>query len=396
MASHLSSPIATADVVIIGGGVIGASIAYHLTEAGCRNVIVLERECLQGLGSTGRATGGIRAQFSTPINIQLSLASLEAIRHFKDATGVDPYYRPYGYLFLATSDEQMQVLRTLVALQHRAGLATVRLLGPDEVRALVPQVYTDDVVGASYCPTDGFIEPLSLLKGFTERAVERGAQVWLDTEALGIELAHGVVCGVVTNRGTIATRCVVNAAGAWAKQIARMAGIELPVEPLRRQAAGTQPLPSLPDETPMVIELGTGFHFRKDHLGGGGVLLLWSDPAEPYGDNMYFDVSWLRRMLPLAYRRLPCLRQTQISPRRCWAGLYEVTPDHHPVLGRVPGVEGLYLANGFSGHGVMHAPATGRLLAQLILQGAASLLDITPLSIERFARGELLAETALL
>jgi sarcosine oxidase subunit beta len=396
MAAHLSSPIATADVVIIGGGVIGASIAYHLTEAGCRNVIVLERECLQGLGSTGRATGGIRAQFSTPINIQLSLASLEAVRHFKDATGVDPHYRPYGYLFLATSDEQMQVLRTLVTLQHRAGLAPVQLLGPDEVRALVPQVYTDDVVGASYCPTDGFIEPLSLLKGFTERAVERGAQVWLDTEALGIELAHGAVCGVVTNRGTIATRCVVNAAGAWARQVARMAGIELPVEPLRRQVAGTQPLPTLPDETPMVIELGTGFHFRKDHLGGGGVMLLWSDPDEPYGEDVGFNLRWLRRMLPLAYRRLPCLRQTQISPRRCWAGLYEVTPDHHAVLGPVPGVAGLYLANGFSGHGVMHAPATGRLLADLIVDGRIKLLDVSALSIERFARGELLQETGVL
>ncbi len=396
MAARLNSPIATADVVIIGGGIVGASIAYHLTEAGCRNVIVLERECLQGLGSTGRATGGIRAQFSTPINIRLSLYSLEAIRAFKDATGVDPHYRPYGYLFLATTEEQMQALRGLIAVQQRAGLKQVRLLGPEDVRELVPLVFTDDVVGASYCPTDGFIEPLSLLKGYSERAIERGAQVWLDTEALGIEMAHSAVCGVVTNRGTIATYCVVNAAGAWARRVARLAGVELPVEPLRRQVASTQPLPALPDETPMVIELGTGFHFRKDHLGGGGVMLLWSDPDEPYGEDVCFDLRWLRRVLPLAYRRLPCLRDTQISPRRCWAGLYEVAPDHHAVLGPVPGVAGLYLANGFSGHGVMHAPATGRLLADLIVNGKTALLDVSPLRIERFARGELLQETGVL
>ncbi|MER3404401.1 MAG: hypothetical protein C4289_03885 [Chloroflexota bacterium] len=175
----------------------------------------------------------------------------------------------------------MLALRALVAVQQRAGLEQVRLLGPAEVRELVPLVFTDDVAGASYCPTDGFIEPLSLLKGYTKRAIQRGAQVWLNTEALGIEMAHRAVCSVVTNRGTIATRCVVNAAGAWAKPVVRMVSVELPVEPLRGQVAGTQPLTALPDETPIVIELGTGFHFRQDHLGGDGVMLLWSDPDEP-------------------------------------------------------------------------------------------------------------------
>jgi len=386
----------TADVVIIGGGIVGASIAYHLTQEGAGRVLVLERECVQGLGSTGRATGGVRAQFSTPINVQLSLHSLEFIRTFQERTGVDPGYRANGYLFLATSAEQLQTLSRLAAMQRRHGYEDVHMVSREDVQRMVPLLFTDDVLGASFGARDGFIEPLSLLKGFTDRAVERGAQVLTDTEVLGIQVERGAVHGVTTRRGPIATRCVVNAAGAWAAAVARMAGVNLPVEPLRRHVAGTQPFPDLDDGTPMVIELGTSFHFRKDHGGGGGVMLLWNDPAEPRGEDLRFDLAWLRRVLPMAWRRLPRLREAQVSPRRSWAGLYEMTPDHHPVLGKAPGVEGLYLANGFSGHGVMHSPATGRLLAELIVHGEARTMDISPLGLERFARGELMEDIGVL
>lgn len=382
--------------MIIGGGIVGASIAYHLTQAGCKDVVVLERECVQGLGSTGRATGGIRSQFSHPLDIAMSLYSLDFIRHFKDETGVDPCYRPNGYIFLATTKAQTSDLKDLVALQQKSGLKEVRLVSREDIRELAPILNVDDVLGGTFCSSDGFIEPLYLLKGFTERAVARGSKVLLNTTATGIELAGSKITGVVTNQGTISTNIVINAAGAWAKKIAAMANVVLPVEPLRRHVAGTQPFPELPDETPMIIGLESGFHFRKDHHGGGGVMLLWNSHEEVYGENLEFDYDWLKKTLEFATHRVPKFERLQITPRRCWAGLYEMTPDAHPVLGKVSGIEGLYLANGFSGHGVMHSPATGKLLSELILDGRAKLMDISSLSFDRFASGKLFAEKGVL
>jgi sarcosine oxidase subunit beta len=385
----------TADVVVIGGGIVGASIAYHLTARGCRDVLIVERECVQGLGSTGRATGGVRAQFSHALDIQMSLHSIEFFKNFRESIGVDPAYCPNGYLFLATEPSQVSSLRELVALQHRAGLKEVRWMSRREIAAKAPFLFTDDVLGGSYCSLDGFIEPLNLLQGFMQKAVEQGARLHLETEVTGLHIQKGQIVGVETNRGTIATRQVVNAAGAWAKRVAAFAGIELPVEPLRRHVAGTQPFSALPDEAPMVIELATSFHFRKDQQSGG-VMLLWNDPEEPYGENLSFSTLWLKKLLDLARRRVPIFSELQISPKRSWTGLYEVTPDRHPILGQAPTVKGFYLANGFSGHGVMHSPATGRLLAELITEGRAKTLDITPLALERFSSGRLIPETGVL
>jgi glycine/D-amino acid oxidase-like deaminating enzyme len=281
-------------------------------------------------------------------------------------------------------------------LQQREGLEPVRIVSRAEVQEIVPLLFSEDVLGGSFCAVDGLIEPLNILRGFTRRAVDRGAEVLREAEVRAIQVEKGAVHGIVTNRGAIDTRCVVNASGAWAKHVAARAGIDLPVEPLRRQVAGTQPLPILPDETPMVIELGTGFHFRKDHSVGGGALLLWNDPDEPYGERLDWETSWLKQVLPYARRRLPVLAETMVSPRRCWAGLYEMTPDRHPILGPAPGIEGLYLANGFSGHGVMHSPAVGRLIAEQILHGATRSLDVSSLGLERFARGELFEESGVL
>jgi sarcosine oxidase subunit beta len=386
----------TAEIVIIGGGIVGASIAYHLTQAGCNDVVMLERECVQGLGSTGRATGGIRAQFSHPIDIAMSLYSLDFIRNFKEETGVDPCYRSNGYIFLATTQSQMSELKSLVALQQSSGLKEVRIVSREDIKELAPILNVEDVLGGTFCSIDGFIEPLYLLKGFTEQAIERGAKVLLNTSATGIQLTESRIRGVETNQGRISTNTVVNAAGAWAKVIAAMAGVELPVEPLRRHVAGTQPFPDLPDETPMIIGLETGFHFRKDHHGGGGVMLLWNGQEEEYGENLHFDYDWLKKTLEFAKHRVPHFKKLQVTPRRCWSGLYEMTPDAHPILGKVSGVEGLYLANGFSGHGVMHSPATGKLLSELIIDGRAKLMDISSLSFDRFASGKLFAEQGVL
>ena len=385
----------TAEVVIIGGGIVGASAAYHLTQLGCRDVVMFERECIQGLGSTGRATGGVRAQFAHPIEIQMSLYSVEFFKRFQDETSVDPGYRPNGYLFLATAEDHMQSLQKLIALQQREGLKAVKLVDPKEIRRLAPFLHVDDVLGGSYCSTDGFIDPLNLLKGFSQKALERGARLYLDTKVTGIRLVNKKIQSVETNQGTISTHCVVNAAGAWAKHIASLIGIDLPVEPLRRHVAGTQPFPELPDEAPMVIELATSFHFRKDHQTGG-VMLLWNDPSESWGESLSFSTDWLKKMLTFARRRVPLFSELQISPKRSWAGLYEVTPDRHPILGPVLGIEGFYLANGFSGHGVMHSPATGKLLAELITQGRTKLLDIRSLGLERFQLGQLIEETGVL
>ncbi len=251
----------TADVVIIGGGVVGASVAYHLAEAGCSDVLIIEREAQQGLGSTGRATGGVRAQFATSINIRMSRYSIEFLSRFEEATGHTSGYEPAGYLFVATSEGHLEHLRGLRERQRTEGLTNVEIVSAEEIREMVPQLRTDDVFGGSFCQTDGFVIPLEIMLGFTARAVVRGAQVWLDTKVISIEVEHGRVSGVLTTRGHISTGAVVNAAGAWAAGVAQMAGVEIPVVPLRRHIVGTQPFDELPDKLAMDIDMSDGFHF---------------------------------------------------------------------------------------------------------------------------------------
>jgi sarcosine oxidase, subunit beta len=383
----------TADVVIIGGGIVGASIAYHLTEAGCRDVLVLEREAHQGKGSTGKSMGGVRAQFSTPVNILMSLYSIDFFSRFEEATGYPADYRPHGYLFVATSNGHLDYLRANRERQLALGLRGVELVPREEIVEMVPQLKSDDILGGTFCPTDGFVDPHSVMMGFMLRARERGARLWLSTSVTGIELEHGEVTGVVTTRGRIGTRVVVNAAGAWAREVASLAGYSLPVEPLRRQLVPTEPFDKLPGRFPMVIDMSTGFHFRRE---GQRILLAWNDPDETPGFKTDFDPSFVEKILVRAAMRVPCLAEAEVNPQRAWAGLYEMTPDHHAIIGRAPLVRGLFLANGFSGHGVMHSPATGRLVSELILDGETRLLDARPLRPERFSEGELLTEAALL
>ena len=384
----------TAEIVIIGGGIVGASIAFHLTEAGLKDVLVIERGAAQGMGSTGKATGGVRAQFSTSINIRMSLYSIEFFARFKEWTGVDCGYRADGYLFLATRQEHLDYLRATRDAQRAAGFEGVEILRATEIAAMIPQLCTDDVVGGSFCQTDGPVDPLAAMKGLTNSACAKGARVWLGTEATAIEIQNGAVAGVETTRGFIATRAVVNAAGAWAAEIGRLAGVEIPVVPLRRQLVATRSFDGLASRLPIVIDMTDGFHFKRDPKAGDppGVLLGWSSGAESLGFDTTFDFDFARRTIDRAVLRVPCLREVELDPQLSRAGLYEMTPDHHAIIGPVPGVSGLFLATGFSGHGVMHAPATGRLVSELILDGEARLLDIYPLRLERFAEGALLTE----
>jgi sarcosine oxidase subunit beta len=401
----------TADIVIIGSGIVGSSIAYHLAEQGCTNVLVIEREAHQGKGSTGKSMGGVRAQFSTSVNIQMSRYSIEFFSRFDEVVGHPADYRAHGYLFCATSEAQLEYLKTNRARQLALGVKDVEIVSRDDIAKFVPQMRVDDIIGGTFCPTDGFVDPHSVMMGFMLNARERGVRLWLDTQLTGINVepsagsagilpayAYGSdtsrrITGVLTTRGFVSTPIVVNAAGPWAAEVARLAGAELPVEPLRRQLVPTEPFDGLPQRFPMVIDMSTGFHFRRE---GKGILLAWNDPEETPGFKTEFDPGFVEKILTRAADRVPCLAEAEVNPRRAWAGLYEMTPDHHAIIGAAADVAGLYFVNGFSGHGVMHSPASGRITADLILHGKSDLIDTAQLNVDRFATGKLLHETAVL
>ncbi|HLM69344.1 MAG TPA: FAD-dependent oxidoreductase [Longimicrobium sp.] len=383
----------SAEVVIVGGGVIGASVAYHLARGGCTDVLVLDAAPRPGEGSTGRATGGFRAQFGSAPNIRLSLLSRDALRRFAGDTGVDPGYQPVGYLFIARHAAELEVLLQAQALQHAEGLHEARRVDADEARALNPAI-RGEIAGGTFCPTDGYIRPLEILRGYTEAARRLGVRFAFGRACTGFRMEGDSVRAVRTAEGEIGAGCVVNAAGAWAARVAEMAGVRIPVRPLRRQVALTAPCGLLPADMPMTIFCDDGFHLR---VRDGRVLLLWPDePAEadPYAAAV--QDGWVDEVVRRARERLPCLRDAVIDRAGCWAGLYEMSPDHHVLLGSSPEVPNLYLANGSSGHGVMHAPAIGLLLSEIILHGAARSMDVHPLRPGRFAEGEPVAGSALL
>jgi sarcosine oxidase, subunit beta len=385
--------IRSADVVIIGGGIVGASIAHQLTAAGCGSVVILERESSQGKGSTGKSMGGVRAQFSTPVNIQMSLYSIPFFRDFERNMSHPSGYRAQGYLFVATAQRHLDYLRANYERQVAAGLKTASLVTRDDIVAMVPQLRSDDILGGSFCSTDGFVDPYSVMTGFTLCAVDQGAQLIRDAQVTGLSLDAKGVASVETAQGSIATRTVVNAAGAWSAEIAKMAGLDLPVEPLRRMLVPTEPFDKVAHSAPMVVDMSSGFHFRPEGLG---VLMAWADPEEKPGYKMNFDRGFIEKILTRAVDRVPVFEELEVNSSRAWAGLYEMTPDHHPILGAAPGVDGLYFANGFSGHGVMHSPATGKILADLILKGTTDLIDAHLLDYARFSEGRLIEETAVL
>ena len=381
------------DVIIIGGGIVGSSIAYHLTEAGCTNVLILERESHQGKGSTGKSMGGVRAQFSTSESIKMSLYSIPFFDAFDEVMGHPSGYRAQGYLFVANQQRHMDYLCENHARQVAAGLKSARLLKPDDVARIAPEIRHDDILGGAFCSTDGFVDPHSVMTGFARKAAERGVQILRDTEVTAILTDATGVAGVTTTNGSFPSRTIVNAAGAWAGQVARMAGVDLPVEPLRRMLVPTEPFDKVAHTSPMVVDMETGFHYRPESLG---ILMAWNDPEETPGFKLNFDHAFIEKILTRGVGRLPCLEEAEVNPKRAWAGLYEMTPDHHPVLGPVEALPGFFLANGFSGHGVMHSPATGRIMADLILTGHTGVIDSALLSFERFAAGRLLHETAIL
>jgi glycine/D-amino acid oxidase-like deaminating enzyme len=373
---------------------MGASVAHHLAARGCRNVLILERYGRPGDGSTSRATGGFRLQFGSDAHVRLSALSREKLLRFRDETGVDPDYRPRGYLFMVRDETQLRSLRTVLEVQRSAGVDDAREVTPEDIRRMVPWARTNEVIGGTFGPSDGFIRPLEITRGYLEAAQRNGVRVAYDAGWVECivrdEGGRRRITGVRAGDREIATPCVVNAAGPWAGVFAARAGVDVPVRPLKRQTGITFPFPKLSDDTPMTICHWDGVHLR---VRDGKVLLLWPTDPSVHGGNSpnpfdtTFDQTWLDDLLPLAHAYFPILREAAIDRAHCWAGLYEMSPDRHAILGAAPGLEGFYLINGSSGHGVMHSPALGQLLAEIILDGRAASFDVGPLRPSRFAEG---------
>lgn len=374
----------SADVVIVGGGVIGASIAYHLSLRGAGRVIVLERDRL-GSGSTGKNAGGIRLQFSTEVNVRLSQRALPRLEAFKDEMGVDPQFHQVGYLFLITAERDVAPFERSLALWQKLGVPATRLTAA-EAHALFPEVRVDDVRFATFCAKDGYADPHSILQGYVARARERGVEFREGAEVTGIELEGGRVAAVRAAGDRIACPTVIDAAGAWGARIGAMVGLALPIAPLRRHIFVTAPVPGLDHEFPLTIEFATGLYFHRE---SGGVLLGMADPADGPGYDDSVNWDFLPTVVERALERLPVLERATVKTG--WAGFYEDTPDKHPILGPIDEVPGFIGAAGFSGHGLMHAPAAGEVIAQVVC-GEPTSVDIAALRFERFAKGALITE----
>jgi len=373
----------TAEIIIIGGGIIGTSIAFHLAQKGARGVVLLEKGML-GEGSTAKCVGGIRSQFSTEINIRFSLESLPTWDHFEEITGVDLGFKKVGYLFLATTEDEWVVFKTNVHLQQEFAIP-VEPLSPGEIQGRWPYLKVDDLQGGTFCPRDGYAGPYEALSGFAKGARRGGVKIYEGTEVREILHEGGKIAGVRTSNGNITAPVVVNAAGPYAEQAGKMAGVEVPVKPYRRQIFFTPPFPWIPDPIPLVIDFHRGWYFRREGQG-----LLLSGPKDNFPSfNVHVDYEAMVEVAENSIYRVPILEKAEIN--RGWAGSYEISPDNHAILGEAPGVKGLFLANGFSGHGFQHSPAVGQIMSAIIL-GEKPSIDISCLSVERFSRGQLIQE----
>ena len=365
-----------ARTIVIGGGIIGASVAYHLARVG-EQVLLLEREAFFGAESTAKCAGGIRAQFTTPVNIALSLRSIAAFERFEQEVGYPADFRQVGYLFLATDDQHVAACHERARFQRDLGVP-VQWLDRDAIRARCPELELGDVQGGNFCALDGIGDPHGVLNGYIRAARDLGVTIETETPVLGFLLEDGRVVGVETSRGERRGERVVIASGAWSGRLAATLGVEVPIEPVRRQIATTAPMPWISMDWPMMVDLGTGLYM---HPESGGMLLGMANWKEPPGFVTQVDEAFTSEIVMAGMERLPRLDEASIASS--WAGLYEVTPDHHPILDRLPGHPDVWLAAGFSGHGFMHAPACGEVMAQLV-RGEQPVLDVSSLGLARF------------
>ena len=375
---------------------MGASVAYHLARRGITDIVLIEREAQLAAGSTGRNAGGVRHQFSTEQNIRLSIESIAMFERFEDEVGARIDLHQDGYLFLLSRDDDAELFRASVDLQRRLNVPA-EWLTPSEAARLAPGLSVDGVIAATYCAKDGIADPNSVTSGFARAAREAGAEIVRGTEVTGIDVVQGRVAGVRTTDGTVATKIVVNAAGAWAGQVGRMAGLDVPVTPLRRHIFIARPGPlatwddaphrgTVPATRILVIDFATSFYFHRE---GGQLLFGMGDPAEQPGFDTTVNWDFLPQVVETGVARLPALSDALVS--HAWAGLYEMTPDAMPIVGPAPGRDGFYVIAGFSGHGFQHSPAAGRVLADLIA-GRDPGIDFSPFECDRFVTGRRRAE----
>lgn len=376
----------TADVVIIGGGIIGASVAWHLARRQAGRIVVLEKEKHTGRGSTAYSAGGVREQFSSEINIRMSHYSLDAYARFAGEMDQDIDYKQAGYMFLASTEATARALDQNVALQNKLGVQS-RVITAAEAREHVRDLFVDDIKAAAFNARDGYVDPASICQGYVQRARDLGVEFRTRTTVTGIKVQADRVTGVMTSDGEVGTGAVVNACGPYLHEIGEMAGVDIPARPYRRMLFITEKFSLAPNLLPLTIDMVTGFYFRDE---GQGLMIGLADASEPSSYNTTLDWDYLPTILEHALHRIPTVEDAEIG--KGWAGLYDITPDHHALLGAFPELPNFYLAGGFSGHGVMHAPATGCVVAEMIVDGAASTLDVTVLSPTRVREGRLLHE----
>jgi sarcosine oxidase subunit beta len=382
----------TVDVAVVGGGVIGLSVARELRLAGVDRVVVIEREAAVGQGSSSRANGGVRAQVTTRANIEFSAFSLAELERLDAATGLLGFHQT-GYLLLTGTEAGEQGLRAAFELQRSLGVA-VQWLAPSAALERVPFLRPDRLRAATFHGRDGFLDPHGVVAALRAEAERLAARVRTGTEVVAIERAPGGALDLRTTDGTVRAGFVVNAAGAAAGRVAALLGIELPVAPVRRNLAYVRE-PGGPGELiPMCVDLDTGVLVRRE--ASGGFVVAWSDPDDPPSWDTGVDPRFLQQLAQRVGNRFPMLEDLPLDPRQCWAGLYPETPDHHAVIGPAPELPGFLHCAGFGGHGVMHAPAAGLSVAELVTLGGCRTFDLHPLRPSRFAEGDLVVEKAVL
>jgi sarcosine oxidase subunit beta len=365
-----------AEVVVVGGGAVGTSIAFHLAEEGV-DVCLLERDALSS-GSTSRAAGGVRTQFSDPLNIAIGLRGVEAFSRFAERPGGEIDFKQVGYLFLLDREEDVELFERSVALQNELGVPS-RVVTPADAAELSPLAGLDGVLAGTYCPLDGHASPEAVAQGYAAGARAHGATIVTGCAARAVEVEDGEVAGVSTTLGTIETSVVACAAGVWSPELARTAGVDLSVEPVFREVVTTAPAPDLPDRIPLTVDFTTGFYFHRE---GPGLLIGMADRDQPPGFDAPTDPDWLEHVIEVAARRAPAFLDMGVA--HGWKGYYEISPDHNGLVGEAHEVSRFLYATGFSGHGFMQAPAVGEIVRDLVL-GRDPFVDVTPLSAERFA-----------
>jgi len=370
----------SAEAVIIGGGIIGASIAYHLAARGLTDVVLFEREEALGTGSTGKCAGGVRLQFSSTANVEMSRTSIAAFERFEEEHGVAVDFKRNGYLFVLGDDADLDVFRENARRQRELGVP-VEVLTPEEAQKIVPELSVDGLVGATFCGGDGIANPHAILEGYASHAKRLGVRILRTSEVTAVEVSGGRVRGVSVAGERFETDWLINAAGPWARRVGALASVEVPVEPVRRQYFVTKPMAWVPENFPLLIDWSTGCYMHKE---SGGMLVGESDPVEPPGFAQTVDWDFLGRVAEHAVARVPRLAEAEVA--RGVAGLYEVSPDHNAIIGCVPALPNFVCANGFSGHGMQHAPAVGLAVAELVTEGASSSVRLEPYAIERFEK----------